>query len=337
MKMQEISHPDSIWTWKSNARSRRASLWIPYFESVEKQRGTSYEIRFNGGPVTVNLKDVDCLFLYGASGVLSVEFLDALNQAGVSLLIHRRNQCAPYVFYPANTVDQADILTYQITARNDQRRRVYIARTLVAARFASFSALMPVPKVRYTALKLARTIEKIRLIEAEHTKAYWRRYYNLLGLTGLGRRDTHPVNVALDACSFFLFGVCLRWVLFHRLSPAHGFLHENTTYSGLAYDLLEPYRIIFEDVVQKEWLENNDSRTLTERALSTLKKSMQDDILVSAACSVSKRKSLIHGTVLALRAYLIGDMNRFVIPVEGIKRGGRPPRLSYNIPGSRPW
>ena len=337
MEMQGISHPDSIWTWKSNARSRRASLWIPYFESVEKQRGSNYEIRFNGGPITVNLKEVDCLFLYGASGVLSVEFLDALNQSGVSLLIHRRNQGAPYVFYPANTVDQSDILTSQLTARSDLRRRAYIARTIVAARFASFSSTIPVPMVRYAELKRARTVEKIRLIEAEQTKAYWGRYYSQIGLPHLGRRDPHPVNSALDACSFFMFGVCLRWVLFHRLSPAHAFLHENSAYPGLAYDLLEPYRIVFEDAVRKVWLEDNDISTLTERSLSALKKAMQDDVLISVACSVSKRKSLLHGTVLALRAYLLGEMNRFVIPVEGTKRGGSPPQLSYNVPGSRPW
>lgn len=337
MEITQLSHADSIWTWKSNARSRRASLWIPYFEGVEKIRGSKYEIRFNGGPLQVDLKEVDTLFLYGASGDLSLGFMDDLNQAGICLLIHRRNQGSPFVWHSANTVDQCDVLTAQILARSDQRRRAYVARTLVAARFASIAKAVPIADIRYKKLREARTIDGIRLIEAEQTKAYWRVYYARLNLSELARRDPHPVNAALDACSFFMFGVTLRWTLFHRLSPAHGFLHENSGYPGLAYDLMEPYRVIFEDVVSNEWQADQSEKTLTERSLSALKQALQGDILVTAACAVAKRKSLLHGTVLALRAYLLGEMGRFVIPVEGTKQGGRPPKLSYKVPGGRPW
>jgi hypothetical protein len=100
---------------------------------------------------------------------------------------------------------------------------------------------------------------------------------------------------------------------------------------------MEPYRVVFEDAVSYEWQADQSEKTLTERSLSNLKQALQGDVLVAAACAVAKRKSLLHGTVLALRAYLLGEMGRFLIPVEGTKQGGRPPKLSYKVPGGRPW
>jgi len=37
--------------------------------------------------------------------------------------------------------------------------------------------------------------------------------------------------------------------------------------------------------------------------------------------------------VLALRAYLLGLVPRLVLPVEGPRKGGRPPRCGYSMPG----
>ena len=337
MEMEELSHPDSLWTWKSNSRARKASVWVPYFEKVTKIKGTTYEFHFNGGPLTLDLKEVDCLFFYGATGDLPLDFLDVLNQRGISLLIHRRNQGAPYVFHPSNTTDRADVLSAQIAYRRDLRRRVYIARSLITARFRSFEKLMTVPEARYKALKTARTLERIRVIEAEQTKAYWGRYYEALGLSGLARREDHAVNRALDACSFFMYGIALRWVLFHRLSPAHGFLHEPSEYQSLVYDLMEPYRYIFEEAVAETWRKSDDGSTLTNRSLELLKDVLRADVTLTAMHSVASRKALLHGVVLALRAYLLDEMSRFVVPIAGARKGGRPVKLSYRVPGAREW
>lgn len=334
-EITEYSHPDSIWTWKSNARSRKASVWIPYFEGVEKVKGTTYRFAFNGGPITLDLKDIDCILLYGAAGSMPVDFLDALAARSIVLLIHRRNIPDPFVFWTANTTDQADLLTKQILYRQDERRRLYVARTLIAARATSMRWLISVPTGRFAAISAARHLQSLRQVEADLTKYYWSRYYERLNLPHLGRRTDHPINVALDAGSFFAFGVVLRWVLFHRLSPAHGFMHEPTQYQSLVYDLMEPYRHLFEVAVHDAWLENDDGETLTARSLSILKTFLADDAYVGAARSTAKRKSLLHAVVLALRAYLLNEMPRFVIPIEGGSLVGRPPKLSYGVPGSR--
>lgn len=330
-----LSHPDSIWTWKSSARRGKVSLWIPYFSGADKVKGTTYDIHFQGGPIRVDLKTVDLVLFYGATGSLDLEFLDVLNQHRVPLMIHRRNQTRPMAFAPSSTIDQRDVLTRQIHAREDGRRRAYVARCLIRARIETMNRRCAIPGSTFARLRRLRSLESIRLLEAQRSKEYWKVYYGSLGLEGLGRRDDHPVNAALDAGSFFLFGVLLRWILFHRMSPAHGFMHEPTDYESLAYDLLDPYRVFFEDAVFASRSNEPETESLTESALKALKASLAASVYVPQVRAWCPRKSLLHGVVLALRAYLVGDMQRFVIPQEGERKGGRPPRVSYGLPGAR--
>jgi len=63
---------------------------------------------------------------------------------------------------------------------------------------------------------------------------------------------------------------------------------------------------------------------------------MDDVIYIPATRQHVRRKSMAHGMVLALRAYLAGDMRRLVLPVEGERAAGRPPKVSYRLPGGVP-
>ena len=75
---------------------------------------------------------------------------------------------------------------------------------------------------------------------------------------------------------------------------------------------------------------------LTKNTLSQLKRSLEKVVYVPATRQFVRRKNLLHGSVLALRAYLAGDMRRFVVPAEGERKGGRPPKVSYRLPGNIP-
>ena len=103
VEIDEYQHPDFIWTWKTNKRSKRVGLWIPYLQNIEKipRQRDKYRFAFNGGEVTCGLKEIEFLMLYGATGDISVEFLDRLSVNRVALMIHRRNMASPYVFYPS--------------------------------------------------------------------------------------------------------------------------------------------------------------------------------------------------------------------------------------------
>jgi CRISPR-associated endonuclease Cas1 len=334
MEINELQHPDSIWTWKSNTRRQKASLWLPYFSNVTKLKGDRYCFEYNGGSVTTHLKQIDCIMLYGASGDLPVKFLDALNTYKIPLIIHRRNLSDPYFFLPTYRADQQDILTAQITHRQNQIKSVYIARTILRERLGAMNSASLTGIRDYRPLSRTRSMKELRLIEAHETKRYWHNFYRQLNLEGTIRRDRHaPVNKALNAGSLFLSGIILRWVLYHRLSPQHGFLHTQTNYPSLVYDLIEPFRFIIEQSVHQACNETDDDKNLVAYSIERIKVLLNEKVYVPATHQLVYRKSTLHGIVLALRAYLVGDMKRFLIPVEGIKKGGRPPKVSYRLPG----
>ena len=336
MEINEFSHPDSIWTYKNTSRSHKTSVWIPYLYEVKKERKKhTYTISYNGGAVTINLAKVDCIMIYGPAGNLPVSFLDALGVFRIPLLIHRRNLSNPYCFLPAKRNDEKDMLTSQIVCRENQIRRVYIARTIIRERIKSFSPIIPLQTVALNRLQKARTLKKVRGIEAQCSKLYWKYYFEKCGVADISRRDkTQPINQALNACSVFLSGVFLRWILLHRLAPTHGFLHEPAGYPALVYDLMEPVRWWLEKAVLEAVHAVDKPEKIVAYAMETLKAMMEDTVYVPATHQRVKRKSIAHGLVLSLRAYLCGEMRRLVLPVQGDRRAGRPPKISYQLPGS---
>ncbi len=329
---------DFVWTWKSNSRSSKVSLWLPYFSEAKKiPRTKKWHVAYNGGALLVDLDRIDFIMFYGATGDLSLEFLDALSQHRISLMIHRRNQRYPYVFHPSVIGDDVDVLSKQILIREHQQKRVYIARTLIRERLSRFSPVFEVSPIYLKRLSSAKNIADVRVIEADMTAKYWTRWFSELGADDETRRGGGPIAAALDAGSKFLFGVILRWVLFHKLSPCHGFLHEPTSYPSLIYDLMEPYRYLVEvsvtEAVKSSGTANADEKKIIARTLANLKENLEEVVYVPATRQYVRRKNLLHGIVLALRAYLLNESLRLVIPTEGKKNGGRPPKIGYRLPG----
>ncbi|MCY4388556.1 MAG: CRISPR-associated endonuclease Cas1 [Desulfurellaceae bacterium] len=338
-EINEFQHPDSIWTWKSNRRGGKATLWLPYVSQVEKLRKNTWRFSYNGGEVDTDLSKLDCVMFYGASGQIPVTLIDELAVRRVPLLVHRRNIGRPAIFLPAPRADSEDILTKQIITRTNRTKRVYIARTLVRERFRAVEHKLPTPSAVYGRLARARSLGQVRVWEAEQSRRYWRIYFSQLGHPNVTRREKGPLAAALDAGSMFLAGVILRWLLIHRLSPSHGFLHEGTDYMGLVYDLMEPARYMIEEALAAACgtqSVDGDSDMLTKASLSMLKNQLEKVVYVPATRQRVRRKNLLHGNVLALRAYLTGDMRRLVIPSEGERKGGRPPKVSYRLPGDMP-
>ena len=37
-EIEEEQHQDFIWTWKSNGRGNKVSVWLPYFSEVSKRQ-----------------------------------------------------------------------------------------------------------------------------------------------------------------------------------------------------------------------------------------------------------------------------------------------------------
>ncbi len=339
MEINESQHPDSVWTWKSSAKSK-VSLWLPYFDGIEKTKSRiqdHYRFLYKGGEIYISLKHIDFIMLYGASGILPIDFLDKLASYRIPLMIHRRNMPSPYLFFPDAGNDSKDILSAQICARENQIKTTYIAKTLTAARFHSMEYLITIPSSYFYKLRQCRSVTDVRTIESEITRRYWRAYFRSIGLNDeMIRRDRgHPVNKALNAASFFISGILLRWILFHKLSPEHGYLHEQTTYPSLVFDLIEPYRYIFEKALLSAAPKGGlmESSTMTGAVINQIKKEFEEAVYVPATRQLVRRKNLLHGIVLGLRAYLNKEMKRFVIPIEGARESGRPMKISFKMPG----
>lgn len=332
-------HPDFIWTWKSNSRSDKASLWLPYFsKATHVPRRKLWLISYNGGEITADLAKIDLIMFYGASGELPLEFLDDAARHGIILMIHRRNLNEPYFFFSGTMGSQKDAIARQILLRDKPGKAAYIAKVLIRERFRRMESRIPISKTVYTELARARTVTEVRNIEALITEKYWAAWYEAIGI-GVHRRDEHPVNAALDAGSVFLAGVLLRWVLFHKLSPNHGYLHEQTRYPALVYDLIEPFRYIFEDTVFAVWSKAQargtvlSEKEMTQKTLDALKAYLDKECFVPATRQSVRRKNLLHGAVLALRSYLLSETEKFVLPSEGEPNGGRPPKVGFRLPG----
>ena len=166
-------------------------------------------------------------------------------------------------------------------ARTHGPKRAYIAQTLVRERFRGIADTFPLPDTAYRRLARTRTLGQVRLWEAEHSRRYWRRCFAGLGHPDVTRREKGP----LPARSMFLSGILLRWLLIHRLSPSHGFLHEGTDYMGLIYDLMEPARYMIEEALAaacKVHSPGSDTDSLTKATLSGLKHGLEKVVYVPA-------------------------------------------------------
>ena len=332
MEINNISHKDSIWTLNKD----KASLWLPYLSAITKSKGSKWLFEYNGGEVLAELNKVDFVLFYGASCAIPLSLFDDFRKHGIIAILHRRNIALPYVFHCSSLLStKDDILTKQILTRENKTRCNYLSKCLVRERLKSLEWLTPIPASHYIKLRAEKRPQHIMAMEATHTKSYWDAYRRELNLPdNWTRRSKDDVTEALDACSYFLVGVILRWVLFHRLSPSHAFLHTSSDYISLVYDLIEPYRYLIEKSVARAIVKNEDGDWIA-RSMTELKDLLDGWCYVPTQKAYVKRKGLLHGVVLALRAYLQGDSRMFVIPLEGDKKGGRPVNSGYWIPGQK--
>jgi len=60
---------------------------------------------------------------------------------------------------------------------------------------------------------------------------------------------------------------------------------------------------------------------------------MDEKVYASATRQIVTFHELFHGVVLALRSYLSGNSNRFIIPQSGKPNGGRPIKAGYKLYG----
>ncbi|RME29696.1 CRISPR-associated endonuclease Cas1 [Candidatus Parcubacteria bacterium] len=317
-------------------RGKRIPLWLPYTRNIAMKKDEVC-FSYNGGEVSLSWDRIHSILFYGSVCDLSQEFLDRCVKERVPLIIHRRNIFQAVWVVPSITTGTTDILTRQILFRENQKKRYHIARALLKAKFQGMSWLIPFPS-DFQGNYLS--VEQMRVREAHHARWYWQRYYNELGFPESSRRQKpHPLSDALDAVSKFVAGIILRWVLYHRLSPQHGFLHDPTNYPALVYDIMEPYRGYIERAIfQALRAAQEDGDPVPEHsyvgfAIRVVERLMDERVYTDATRQIVTFQELLHGNVLALRAYLVGDAARMMPPLPARPRGGRPRKAGYVLYG----
>jgi len=136
--------------------------------------------------------------------------------------------------------------------------------------------------------------------------------------------------------SKFISGIVLRWTTYHHLSPFHGFLHQQTDYPALVYDLMEPYRgefekFAFQVIASTKNPEKNS--TLVGAVINETKQALNEHVYTGLTRQIVTRHELLHGIVLALKSYLLGKTKKFMVPTIDKPNGGRPRKVPFRLYG----
>lgn len=312
---------------------RKLYLWLPYLSKI-KILPSSVTFEYKGGVEKIQWSMIHSIMLYGQSCNLPQDFFEKCAFYKIPVIIHRRHMPRAVILAPTLPPDQENLLTKQILYRENEKKKSYIAKKLLQAKFKSMSWLTPIKRdLLYQVIH----VEKMASIEAWHARRYWEDYFSKLKVSGKRRIDDNKVKPILDAVSKFVSGIILRWILYHNLSPYHGFLHKPTDYPALVYDLMEPYRGYFDKVVfntVKEYRGKKDEK-LMGIAIENLKSFLDTKIYVEATRQIVTFQELLHGVVLALRAYLLGNTRRFIVPLPSKPNGGRPIKAGYQLYGHK--
>ena len=310
-------------------------LWLPY-TSVIKIKGQTVAFKYNSGIEVLSFDKIHSIMFYGSVVDLSQEFLENCAKHNIPIVIHRRNMTKA-VFINHNTqTNVKDLLSRQVLCRQNLTKRNYIARQLIKAKLKSSRWLVDAnPAV----LKKEHDLNQIRSIEAINARHYWEVFFTELGHPGWTRRGDNPAAHILDAVSKFLTGILLRWTLYHNFSPYHGYMHIQTEYPALLYDLLDPYRGYFEKAIfrsiKRSKALNKPESAWMPLAIADLKTCLNSTVYTDATRQIVTMSELMHGIVLALRSYLLGLSHRFIVPIPGNPNGGRPIKAGYSFYGRR--
>ena len=316
-------------------KKRKVYLWLPYLSKI-KVLPKSGTFKYKGGEEKIQWTKIHSIMLYGISCDLPQDFFEKCAFYKIPVVIHRRHMPRAVFICPTFPQDKENIITKQILYRENEKKKAYIAKRLLQTKFKSSKWLMPVERdLLYREFK----IDKMLSIESWHAKRYWNEYFKQLKISASRREKGTTAQKVLDAVSKFVSGIILRWILYHNLSPYHGYLHKPTDYPALVYDLMEPYRGYFDKVVfdtlkkgrEKEW---DESKTLAI-TIENIKEFLDTKVYVEATRQVVTFQELLHGVVLALRAYLLGNTKRFIVPLPSRPNGGRPIKSGYQLYGHK--
>ncbi len=312
---------------------KRRPAWFPYPSEIKVK--TKYiTIEYKGGEFSGPIQDLSSILLYGSTCPLKQDFIDLCSRHKIPVCIHYRNRHQVTYIISQSISGKEDIITKQILFRENTHKRTYISRMILIAKFKSMSWLVPIPLAKLS----KKIIDDMIQTEAQHARIYWDRYYSGLGYPEETRRGRNKISSALDAVSKFVSSIILRYVVFHNMSPYHAYIHKPTEYPSLLYDLMEPYRGVIEKSIFKKFKdlpEHTKDADYVGIAIATVEELLDTKFYTEPTRQIVTFQELLHGIVLALRSYLLGESHRFMIPLIAKPSGGRPKKTGYSLYGRK--
>ncbi|MDD9867987.1 MAG: CRISPR-associated endonuclease Cas1 [Candidatus Campbellbacteria bacterium] len=312
-------------------------IWLPYTSDISWQKDKA-TFKFKGGVLDIPWSRISSILFYGAVCPLDEEFLQLCIRYNIPICIHRRHMSKAIWITGTTTTNIDDILTKQIIFRENKIKSLHIARKLLLAKVKSMEWLLPNNKHTIHKIKFAKSVKDLRSIEALHAVRYWKKYYAKLGNKESERRNRkNVISSVLNAVSKLISGVILRYITYHKMSPYHGFMHIPTDYPSLVYDLMEPYRGYIEknifETIKGVHKTNRDNKNLVAFATKGVEDLLDKKVYTHQTRQIVTFQELLHGNILALRAYLLGDAKKFIVPIPGRPLGGRPKKVGYKLYG----
>lgn len=212
-------------------------------------------LKADGSTKSIPMEDVAAIVITSFKCVLSNQFLVAAAQKRIGLII-----CSLYkpvaVVLPVDRVTDTAIIRNLANLSSQSKRRLW-GKTLDAKCYNQYvQAKEWNSDSSYLShmLRLSNSDKDTR--EAETAKMYWSVFSERWCDDSFIRdKSGEGVNSLLNYAYAILLSLVLRYLLALGLDPTFGIFHQSRAHATpLAYDLMEPFRIIF-DAAVADWIQ----------------------------------------------------------------------------------
>ena len=255
--------------------------WI-FKSGTLRRKENTIAIESDEGRKHIPVEDVDSLYIFGQI-TLNTEFLDFMAQKKIPIHFFNYYEYYSGSFYPREYLDSGFLLVRQVEHYLDPRKRMKIAKEIVAA--ASDNILRNLKYYRKRIEELedyikrierelhgiegCRTPQELMSIEGRVRDIYYLSFNEFLRLEEPflkreRRPPTNPMNALISFGNSLLYATVLSEIYRSQLNPTISYLHEpGARRFSLSLDLSEIFKPIIVDrvifkLINNRMLDEND-------------------------------------------------------------------------------
>lgn len=264
---------------------------------------------------TRGISTIFILGFYGES--LKKEVLTWAMKQGVTIVIHHTHNDGVLVITPEGKTHKNSVIEQQILIRAKDQKRLPIVRRILMSKFRAHEWITAETASRSKEKYGVFTLSNYLLKEAHAAKKYeqlLKERFELIPVKWSAIEGLRKAGVKL------LIGKLNRWILYYGMHQSFGFLHTQTSYCALAYDLVEPYRA-WVDMFLDTYLRSLNGDQVSASAFGNgLIEFMKESVYSQELGKETTRSEILKECVHGFKAYLEHRSDRLLIPFEDAKR-----------------